>query len=50
MVEGVDYYIDKKTGLFVFTESYLLKRGFCCDNNCKHCPYKKKEKKKKKNP
>jgi hypothetical protein len=23
----------------VFTEKYLLKRGYCCKNGCKHCPY-----------
>ncbi|WP_297817592.1 DUF5522 domain-containing protein [Segetibacter sp.] len=21
------------------TEKYHLKRGFCCGNGCKHCPY-----------
>jgi hypothetical protein len=26
-------------GYRVFTEKYLLKRGFCCKNGCKHCPY-----------
>lgn len=36
--EGVDYYIEK--GFFVFTKSYLLKRGYCCKNGCRHCPYK----------
>jgi len=36
-----DYYIDKD-GKIVFTKDYLLKRGYCCNNNCKHCPYKKK--------
>jgi hypothetical protein len=23
------------------TASYLLRRGYCCDNNCRHCPYEK---------
>jgi len=23
----------------VFTESFLLKRGFCCQSGCRHCPY-----------
>lgn len=23
----------------VFTRQYHLKRGKCCKNNCKHCPY-----------
>lgn len=26
-------------GYIVFTEKYLLKRGYCCQNGCKHCPY-----------
>ena len=26
-------------GYIVFTEKYLLKRGYCCKNGCKHCPY-----------
>lgn len=35
-----DFYIDKQ-GNVVFTKSFLLKRGFCCNNGCKHCPYGK---------
>ncbi len=35
--EGVDFYIEK--GLYVFTEKFLLERGFCCQNGCRHCPY-----------
>jgi len=23
----------------VLTEKYHLKKGFCCGNGCKHCPY-----------
>ncbi len=23
----------------VFTEAYHLKRGYCCQSGCKHCPY-----------
>jgi uncharacterized protein (TIGR00290 family) len=26
----------------VFTEAYHLKRGYCCGNGCRHCPYKQK--------
>jgi hypothetical protein len=26
-------------GLMVLTEKYLLERGFCCKNGCRHCPY-----------
>jgi len=24
----------------VFTAVYHLKRGFCCNSDCRHCPYK----------
>jgi hypothetical protein len=24
----------------VFTATYHLKRGYCCNSNCRHCPYK----------
>jgi len=24
----------------IFKEKYHLNRGRCCNNNCKHCPYK----------
>jgi hypothetical protein len=37
LAEG-DFYINKD-GYKVFTEKYLLKRGYCCQNGCKHCPY-----------
>lgn len=40
-VEGVDYYLDPK-GFRVMTEFYLVKRGYCCSNGCKHCPYSPK--------
>lgn len=36
-IEGVDFYFEK--GLFVMTETYHLKRGFCCGSKCRHCPY-----------
>jgi hypothetical protein len=35
--EGVDYYLEN--GLFVFTATFLLKRGYCCESGCRHCPY-----------
>jgi len=38
LVEGVDFYYNE-SGYFVFTESYLKQRGYCCKNRCKHCPY-----------
>ncbi|HEV7682677.1 MAG TPA: DUF5522 domain-containing protein [Pyrinomonadaceae bacterium] len=39
--EGLDYYIEN--GLFVFTATFLRKRGYCCDSGCRHCPYQKSE-------
>lgn len=32
-----DYYWEN--GLMVFTRDYHLKRGYCCKNGCRHCPY-----------
>jgi len=34
----VDFYLDAR-GNVVFTASYHLKRGTCCANDCRHCPY-----------
>jgi len=39
LIEGQDYY--SEGGLMVFTALYHLKRGYCCDSGCRHCPYKK---------
>lgn len=36
--EEGDFYWSEK-GYRIFTEQYLLKRGYCCLNACKHCPY-----------
>lgn len=33
-----DYYFNAE-GLMVFTAQYHLRRGYCCKNGCKHCPY-----------
>ena len=33
-----DFYFDAG-GLMVFTAAYLSRRGYCCDNGCRHCPY-----------
>ena len=35
--EGIDYYLEK--GKIVYTENYLKKRGTCCGNICRHCPF-----------
>lgn len=41
IIEGIDYYREPG-GRLVFTESYHLKRGYCCNGRCRHCPYKNK--------
>jgi len=33
-----DFYLTSE-GYKVFTAQYHLKRGTCCKNNCRHCPY-----------
>jgi hypothetical protein len=33
-----DFYYSPE-GYIVFTEKYHLKRGYCCQNGCRHCPY-----------
>ena len=38
-MEEAKYYLDN--GMVVFTKKFLLDRGFCCNNGCRHCPYKK---------
>ncbi|MBT8254553.1 MAG: hypothetical protein HKN00_04815 [Flavobacteriaceae bacterium] len=35
--EGDSYFTPD--GYRVFTEQYLLKRGYCCESGCRHCPY-----------
>jgi 23S rRNA (cytidine1920-2'-O)/16S rRNA (cytidine1409-2'-O)-methyltransferase len=40
LVEGADYYIED--GLMVLTEGFLLRRGYCCESGCRHCPYPKR--------
>jgi hypothetical protein len=32
-----DFYMED--GFLVFTEAYHLKRGYCCNSDCRHCPY-----------
>jgi 2-iminoacetate synthase ThiH len=39
-----DYYFNEE-GLMVFTAKYHLKRGYCCQNGCRHCPYRFRPKK-----
>ena len=37
LVENEDYYLDH--GLMVLTARYHLRRGYCCEQSCRHCPY-----------
>lgn len=37
-----DYYTDEN-GMVVMTKEFLEKRGSCCANGCRHCPYPKEE-------
>lgn len=41
LIEGLDYYFEK--GLMVLTAHFLVKRGYCCGNECRHCPYEKED-------
>ena len=47
LIEGEDFYLEEINGIKykVFTEHYHSKRGFCCNNSCRHCPYKKNKNK-----
>lgn len=35
--EGEDFYWDGP--YMVFTAAFLLRRGYCCQSGCRHCPY-----------
>ena len=37
LVAGEDYYSEGAT--IVFTARFLLRRGYCCESGCRHCPY-----------
>lgn len=37
-----DYYIDEN-GNLVMTREFLERRGTCCGNGCRHCPYEKED-------
>ena len=36
--EGEDFY--REGASIVFTARYHLKRGYCCESGCRHCPYR----------
>jgi hypothetical protein len=37
--DGEDYYCEG--GMIVFTARYHLRRGYCCQSGCRHCPFGK---------
>lgn len=39
MASGIDEYLDPKSGFQVLTAKFHASRGFCCDQQCRHCPY-----------
>ena len=44
MIMRKDDWITKlyyENGYKVMTEKYHIKRGYCCKNNCRHCPYER---------
>jgi biotin synthase-like enzyme len=38
--EGIDYYMEGER--VIFTSLFHIKRGQCCGNGCKHCPFSPK--------
>ena len=38
LVEGEDFY--REGACVVFTARFHLKRGYCCESGCRHCPYR----------
>ncbi len=43
LIDDIDFY--KENGNWVFTSWSHMKRGHCCGNGCRHCPYPKEHKK-----
>ncbi|MDQ6643395.1 MAG: DUF5522 domain-containing protein [Chloroflexota bacterium] len=38
MEDQADWIIDAN-GFYVATRSFLMRRGYCCANQCRNCPY-----------
>ena len=36
---GREWYLDPISGSLVMTRAKHLRRGICCANGCRHCPY-----------
>ncbi len=43
LIEGKDFTMEN--GYRVMTEEFLVRRGYCCSNGCRHCPYQPKAQK-----
>ena len=39
LAAGQNGYLDPATGLFTMSAQFLIDRGWCCQNGCRHCPY-----------
>ena len=37
-LEPEDFYYEN--GLMVFTAAYHFNRGYCCNSDCRHCPFR----------
>jgi hypothetical protein len=37
LIPGEDFYMEGRA--LVFTELYHLRRGYCCESGCRHCPF-----------
>ncbi|HEX8070134.1 MAG TPA: DUF5522 domain-containing protein [Pyrinomonadaceae bacterium] len=48
LVEGEDFYWEGAA--MVFTARYHLRRGYCCESGCRHCPYRAAEQVEKEQP
>jgi hypothetical protein len=38
MENSTDWVIDSN-GFYIATRSFLIRRGYCCANQCRNCPY-----------
>ncbi len=38
LIAGEDFYMEGAA--VVFTARFHLRRGYCCENGCRHCPYR----------
>ncbi len=38
-IENQDDWIIDANGFYIATRSFLIRRGYCCANQCRNCPY-----------